>query len=260
MFRIICLLSVLTLSVIGANAQKGKIILAVFAHPDDEGTVSPVLAKYASQGATVYLAVATDGRYGTTEHAGIPGGDSLAAVRVLEMKCAAEKIGARPPIMMGLHDQLRAKEGFVQIQASFDSIRNTVKKLFMTLKPDVVITWGPSGWTSHPDHRLVGAIVSEVFASRVWGKPANLFYPELVTGTVPDGSFLATVDSAYLPVRIPVSEADYTRARESHNCHKSQYTPQQAAALQQLAWNSQKGIVYFRPFITTKKRQTSLFQ
>jgi LmbE family N-acetylglucosaminyl deacetylase len=243
---------------IGSNAQQGKVILAIFAHPDDEGTVSPVLAKYAAQGATVYLAVATDGRYGTSEHAKIPDGDTLASVRVKEMFCAAEKIGARPPIMLGLHDQMRAQEGFDAINQSFDSIRKAVTKLFATLKPDVVITWGPSGWTSHQDHRLVGAIVTEVFATKVWGKPANLFYPELVTGTVPEHS-LATVDSAYLPVRISVSAVDYEKAKASHNCHKSQYTPEQAAALQQLAWTSQKGIISFRPFIYKKERQNSLF-
>jgi hypothetical protein len=38
-----------------------RTLLAIFAHPDDEATVSPVLAKYAAEGVTVYLAVATDG-------------------------------------------------------------------------------------------------------------------------------------------------------------------------------------------------------
>lgn len=256
------LLLVMVFFVAGAtilHAQNKKVILAIFAHPDDEGTVSPVLAKYAAEGAVVYIAVATDGRYGVTEHAKIPGGDSLAVVRVQEMNCAAEKLGARPPIMMGLHDQLKAREGAEGFNASIDSIRNKVKELFLTLKPDVVITWGPSGWTSHPDHRLVGSIVSEVFATRIWGKPGNLFYPELVTGTIPEGSFLATVDDSYLPVKISVGEQDYIRARNSHNCHKSQYTQEQADALQQLAWTSQKGKISFRPFIWKKTKQNSLF-
>jgi LmbE family N-acetylglucosaminyl deacetylase len=55
-----------------------KHLLAIFSHPDDEATVSPVLAKYAAEGVTVYLAIATDGRYGVTDHAKIPAGDSLA--------------------------------------------------------------------------------------------------------------------------------------------------------------------------------------
>ncbi len=63
---------------------KSKTILAIFAHPDDETTVSPLLAKYAAEGAKVYIAVATDGRLGVTEHAQIPAGDSLASVRAGE--------------------------------------------------------------------------------------------------------------------------------------------------------------------------------
>ena len=78
---------------LAAVAQKGKIILAVFAHPDDEQTVGPVLAKYAAEGAKVYLMTATDGRYGTAGHAHIPAGDSLVAARTLEIKCAAERLG-----------------------------------------------------------------------------------------------------------------------------------------------------------------------
>lgn len=56
-------------------------ILVVLAHPDDETAVAPVLAKYAADH-DVCLAIATDGRYGYREHAGIPKGDSLVAVRV----------------------------------------------------------------------------------------------------------------------------------------------------------------------------------
>ncbi len=43
------------------NTSKEKTLLAVFAHPDDESTVGPVLAKYVREGATVHLVIATDG-------------------------------------------------------------------------------------------------------------------------------------------------------------------------------------------------------
>src|SRR5688572_10473438 len=72
------------------------VLLAVFAHPDDEASVAPVLAKYASEGVRVYLAVATDGRLGVSPHAGFAAGDELAAARMQEMQCAAEKLGLQP--------------------------------------------------------------------------------------------------------------------------------------------------------------------
>jgi LmbE family N-acetylglucosaminyl deacetylase len=43
------------------------VILAVFAHPDDETFVGPVLARYAREGVKVYLAIATKGEKGTSD-------------------------------------------------------------------------------------------------------------------------------------------------------------------------------------------------
>ena len=149
------------------------VLLAVFAHPDDESTVSAVLAKYAAAGVRVYLATATDGRLGVAAHAGTTAGDSLAATRAEELKCTTEKLGINPPIMFGLYDQLKMGEGLQLHMAQLAEMRDRVTKLFEELQPDAVITWGPSGWTGHPDHRLVSDIVTEVFQSRTWSKPAH---------------------------------------------------------------------------------------
>ena len=79
-------------------------LVAVFAHPDDESFVSPVLARYAREGVRVYLVIATDGSQGVASHAGIPAGDSLAAIRVREARCSARELGLQEPIMLGLPD------------------------------------------------------------------------------------------------------------------------------------------------------------
>ena len=122
------------------TASAPKTMLAIFAHPDDEATVSPVLAKYAAEGVTVYLAIATDGRYGVTDHAKIPAGDSLAAVRNEEAKCAAEKLDIEPPILFGLHDQLKMGEGMGPLNDQLNTMRSKIAELFTSLKPDVVVT------------------------------------------------------------------------------------------------------------------------
>jgi LmbE family N-acetylglucosaminyl deacetylase len=239
-----------------------RILLAVFAHPDDEATVSPVLAKYAAEGATVYLAVATDGRLGVTSHAGIAAGDSLARVRSEELICAAEKLGVQPPITFGLQDQLKMGEGFGAFQEQLRSLRDNVTRLFTTLQPDVILTWNASGWTGHPDHRLVGSVVTEVFASRAWEKPAQLYYAAVPTGSLPSGApmQLATVDPRYLTVRIAVSEADYEKAKASWLCHKSQYTPETIEGMHQMIKGSLKGTTYFQPFSAGARETSSLFQ
>jgi len=238
-----------------------RTLLAIFAHPDDEATINATLAKYAAEGVTVYLAIATDGRYGVTEHAKIPAGDSLAAVRVKEATCAAEKLGIQPPILFGLHDQLKMAEGFGPVHDQLNTMRDKVKELFTTLKPDLVITWGASGWTGHHDHRLVSTIVTEVFQSQRWEKPAQLFYAAIPTGNLPANSpmQLATVDSSFLSVKVPIAEADYEKARASWHCHESQYTPETVEGMHQLIKASLKGTAYFQPLVTDGKEHQSLF-
>lgn len=243
------------------QSNKPHTLLAIFAHPDDEATVSPVLAKYAAEGVTVYLAIATDGRYGITEHANIPAGDSLATVRAEEAKCAAEKLGIEAPIMFGLHDQLKMGEGFGPVHEQLNTMRDKVKELFTTLKPDVVITWGASGWTGHHDHRLVGSIVTEVFQSQKWEKPTQLFYSAIPTGNLQADSpmQLATVDSSFLTVRVPIAQADYEKAKASWHCHKSQYTPETIEGMHQMIKASWKGTAYFQPMVVGAKQEQTLF-
>src|SRR4051812_42831901 len=67
-------------------------LVAIFAHPDDETIVSPALARYAREGNKVYVIIGTDGRKGVSEHAHIPAGDSLAAVRAGEARCSARAL------------------------------------------------------------------------------------------------------------------------------------------------------------------------
>jgi len=167
-----------------ATKNKGKILLAIFAHPDDEFSVAPVLAKYAAEGVQVYLAVATDGSLGTA-NTKIPPGDSLAAIRKTEIFCAAEKLGINSPILIGLSDQFKMVEGHAAFQKQIDTLKVRVRELFELLKPDVVITWSASGGTGHHDHRLVGSVVTEVFETRVWKKPAMLYYSSIPTQKMP---------------------------------------------------------------------------
>ena len=253
-----------TLPAAESSSKSGapRTLLAVFAHPDDEATVSPVLAKYAAEGVTVHLAIATDGRLGVTQHAGIPAGEALARVRSEELTCAAQQLGIQPPIAFGLQDQLKMGEGFGAFQEQLRSLRDNVTRLFTTLKPDVVLTWNASGWTGHPDHRLVGSIVTEVFASQAWEKPAQLYYAAIPTGSLPPGApvQLATVEPRYLTVRIAASAADYEKAKASWLCHKSQYTPETIEGMHQMIKGSLKGTTYFQPFGVVAKESSTLFQ
>ena len=83
------------------SAQGGsKTLVAVFAHADDEGGAAPILARYAREGAKVYLIIATDGAQGGA-HTSIPRGPELARVRSEEARCATDALGIHPPILLG---------------------------------------------------------------------------------------------------------------------------------------------------------------
>jgi LmbE family N-acetylglucosaminyl deacetylase len=243
----------------GASGRT-PVLLAVFAHPDDEASVAPVLAKYANEGVRVHLAVATDGRLGVSPHAGIAAGDELAAARTQEMQCAAAKLGLQAPILFGLHDQLRMGEGLPAHGEQLTALRSRVEQLFVELKPDAVITWPASGWTGHPDHRLVNSIVTEVFTSRHWDRPAELYYAGVPAGRLPAShpTAAASIDPRFLTVEVPVTAQDYDKARQAWLCHQSQYTPEQIEQLHQSLVSGQQGFAHFMPLTAATGKSATL--
>src|SRR5947208_14737078 len=78
-----------------APAQMRRPIVAVFAHPDDERVIGPLLSGLAREGRETHLVIATDGSKGVRDFAHIPAGAELAAARVKEAKCAANRLGVR---------------------------------------------------------------------------------------------------------------------------------------------------------------------
>src|SRR5262245_27816285 len=84
-------------------AQTSRTLVAVFAHPDDETSAAPALARYAREGVQVYLVIATDGAAGGSSTS-IPRGPELARARAEEAACAATALGAQPPILLGFPD------------------------------------------------------------------------------------------------------------------------------------------------------------
>lgn len=237
-----------------ARAQEqSRTLLAVFAHPDDEQVVSPMLARYAREGVRVRLVIATDGRKGVREHAGIPAGEKLAAARAEEARCACEKLRIEPPTLVGLED------GALHTQENKRAFIDRLTQLIGEVRPDVIVTWGPDGVTGHTDHRMVSNLVTEVFQRGTSGGARQLFYAGLSAermtalqqqgapagGGVPQG--VAMVDGRYLPVRITYTDADARAAADALACHKTQYTREETAAMLKMARAFENGAVRLRP-------------
>lgn len=240
-------------------APADQSLLAIFAHPDDESTVSPILHRYAREGVDVTIAIATDGRLGFQEHAGVPAGDELAAVRREEMRCAAEKLGVKL-VHFDYHDQLRAAEGYDGHIPHVRAMLKDIADLIEEIEPDAIITWGPDGGSNHMDHRLVGDTVTGVFLGRDWGKPMSLYFYGTPASLIEDeeARLLRGVRDDFLNVTISYEQQDYEAAAASVRCHKSQFTPEQFDRM--IGDEAEDRSVRLREFIAPRVRRNSLFE
>ncbi len=235
-----------TLLPLSAQSQARRPIVAVFAHPDDERIIGPLLSRLAREGRETHLVIATDGSKGVRDFAKIPAGAELAAARVKEANCAATRLGVRKLHMLGLPD------GGL---ASFDELvklRSGLAAIIDSLKPAVIITFGPEGGTGHPDHRLVGDVATQIVQSDARYAKVDLLYASLPTErlrTAPRAE--PTVNGmaeALLTVRVPFEERDLTAGREEFACHRSQYTPAEMALVNAYLAHSWNGTVWLRPW------------
>ncbi len=134
-------------------------VMYVGAHPDDEGSCSGSLAKYAEMGGKSYVVIATrgDGVDAKISDPTLCEREELGRVRVEELRCACEKLGVEPPVVLGYQDGEVVKEDAEQAA-------RRVAQLMRELKPAIVITHDPLGGYGHPDHMAVNRFTTRAFA------------------------------------------------------------------------------------------------
>ena len=231
---------------ISSPAQAGRPVLAVFAHPDDERVIGPLLSRLAREGRETHLVIATNGDKGITDFARIPAGAALAAAREKEATCAANRLGVRKLHLLGLPDG-----GLASFEV-LGKLRSGLAAIIDSLKPAVIITFGPEGGTGHPDHRLVGDVTTQIVQSDARYSNIDLLFASLPTErlrTAPRAE--PTVNGMaerLLTVRVPFEDRDLTAGREEFACHRTQYTPTQMAAVNAYLAHAWNGTVWLRPW------------
>jgi LmbE family N-acetylglucosaminyl deacetylase len=244
-------------------AQKpleGKVILAAFAHPDDEMTVAPILARYAREGAKVHLVIVTDGRLGVNDKTDYVAGGGVVAMRQREMKCAASELGVEL-VHLKYHDQLKSGEGYdghiPHVRSMIKAMHGIVEKL----KPDVIITWGPEGGYAHIDHRLVSLTMTQIFTSRVWDRPTSLYYYGTPTESIedPESKIIQGQDKKYLTTHVSYTEEDMIKAYNSVICHVSQLQHTRSWETYKAKREKNGKIIYLRKFVAPTKISDSVF-
>jgi len=229
-----------------ARAQARRPIVAVFAHPDDERVIGPLLSKLAREGRETHLVIATDGAKGVRDFARIPAGPELAAARTKEATCAAKRLGVRQLHILGLPD------GDLASFEVLGKLRSGLAAIIDSLRPAAIITFGPEGGTGHPDHRLVGDVATQIVQSDARYSNIDLLYASLPSErlrTAPPASPAVNgMAEALLTVRVPFDERDLVAGREEFACHRTQYAPAEMDAVNKYLAHAWNGTVWLRPW------------
>jgi LmbE family N-acetylglucosaminyl deacetylase len=187
------------------NPEGPRRVLAVGAHPDDlEILCGGTLAQYAHRGATVVMAIATDGSAG---HMIIPPKE-LAQIRHEEAQRSANLIGAELD-WLGFDDEL-----------IFEDISTRLRfiDLVRAAQPDMILTHDPGDY--HPDHRVVSRLVFD--ASFIAGLPNIKTEHPAHPGVQPLYYFDTLSGASFTPTEyVDISET-YDTKRAMLECHASQ--------------------------------------
>jgi N-acetyl-1-D-myo-inositol-2-amino-2-deoxy-alpha-D-glucopyranoside deacetylase/mycothiol S-conjugate amidase len=182
---------------VSSNGQK-RVLLAVFAHPDDE-SFGPggTLAKYAAEGVEVWLACATDGNAGTVDASMLEGYASTSQLRAAELCCAAQTLGLAGVDWYGYRDSGMAGTAENQhpdslFQAPLDRVVEQIVTSIRRHRPQVIICDNEFGGYGHPDHiKLHQATMQAVEAAAEPGlypdagaphRVERVYYPAFTAG------------------------------------------------------------------------------
>ncbi len=214
-------------------------LMAVFAHPDDEGQIAGLMAKYASKGTEVSLVSATRGELGSVNDPSLLGGKTIAELREKELQCVCTVLGVRNLRF------LNYQEGSFH-RADSEEVIGRISEIIKGLSPQVVITFGAEGVYGHRDHIAISRWTTSAFhgtrqknRSRPLEYPLKLYYTayprSLFDGLRTRGiEFGIDIEGAMhriegVPDRKITTVIDVSEFRsqksEAFRCHRSQLRP-----------------------------------
>ncbi|HET8925522.1 MAG TPA: PIG-L family deacetylase [Candidatus Acidoferrum sp.] len=154
-------------------------ILLVVAHPDDEGAVTPYLARALDEHRRVAVVYGTLGSSGANE-AGAEQAAALGAVREIEARNALATLGITTVWFLDGRDT--ASQNVLQSLANWDHGETLEKlvRLVRLTRPEVILTFLPGTFIGedHGDHQASGVLATEAFD--LAGDPVA--FPEQVAG------------------------------------------------------------------------------
>jgi LmbE family N-acetylglucosaminyl deacetylase len=134
-----------------------KRLLGLFAHPDDEGSLSGALLKYSISGVETGLVCATRGEVGEIADPALATPENLGQVREGEMRAAAEVLGVHNLWILDYRDSGMAgtpenQDPRAFAQANAADVVGKLVAIIRQFRPQVMVTFDESGAYGHPDH------------------------------------------------------------------------------------------------------------
>jgi LmbE family N-acetylglucosaminyl deacetylase len=134
-------------------------LLGVFAHPDDDVyTLGATLIAHRDDLETT-LAFATSGEAGPITDPKAVAREELGAVREQEQRAAMEALG----VARSTDSRFLRLPDYYLPDVPFEDFVRQITDLLLEVRPDVVVTFGPDGMTSHHDHIRVGEATTAAF-------------------------------------------------------------------------------------------------
>jgi LmbE family N-acetylglucosaminyl deacetylase len=136
--------------------------LCVWAHPDDESYLGGGLtAALRAAGQRVVVATATLGEAGLDGPVAGTGHGPPPLSRREELAAALRTLGVTEHHLLGFTDG-----GCAGVDPAAGAA--AVRRLVTAVRPDTVVTFGPDGFTGHPDHVAVGAWTRQALRDLRW--------------------------------------------------------------------------------------------
>jgi LmbE family N-acetylglucosaminyl deacetylase len=131
-------------------------LLAVTAHPGDELALAGTLAHHARADVHVALACATDS---------LPRPDDSPPQRQHDLRCACARLGVAELHMLGYRPSVHNAGSGALLEATACAVVRQLVHLIRTIRPQVMVTFGPDGIDGQVDHVAIGGLATQAFGA-----------------------------------------------------------------------------------------------
>src|SRR5436305_4373239 len=157
-----------------------KRLVGIFAHPDDEGTMSGAMLKYSTLDIESGLVCATRGEVGEISDPALATPENLGEVREGEMRAAAEELGVHNLWFLGYRDSgmvgtVENEDPRAFAQANAAEVVGKLVAIIRQFRPQVMVTFDETGGYGHPDHIAIYRHTTSAFHASA----DAVQYPEL---------------------------------------------------------------------------------